>query len=111
MEKITLYEFKSDRIKVRMEIYFNDKEQLIFDGYDVGKAVKELKESYDYEYYYTIEMKEVQKIALLLKVPSEDKASILKAIKANFSGNDAYSKFGDFMRVGNINFETFTWRG
>ena len=49
MEKVTLYQFKSDRIKVSIEIYFNEKEQLIMEGYDVGKAVEEFHGSYDYE--------------------------------------------------------------
>jgi hypothetical protein len=111
MKKVTLYKFKSDRIKVSMEIYFNEKDQLIFDGYDVGQTVKKLQGGYDYEYYYTIEMKEVQKIANLLKADPKDKSSILEVIKTNFSGNDAYSKFGDFMRARNIDFEPFTWRG
>ena len=43
MEKVTLYKFKSDRIKITMEIYFNEKDQLIFDGYDVGQIVTELQ--------------------------------------------------------------------
>lgn len=109
MERVTLYQFESNQIKISMQIYFNADDQLIFDGYDAGKAVKGLKGSYDYEYYYTIEMVEVQKIALLLKVSLEEKETILEAIKLNFSGNDAYSKFGDFMRTHNINFESFTW--
>lgn len=109
MNIVRLYEFESARIKICMEIYFNDKEQLIFDGYDLGQAVKELKGSYDYEYHYSIEMKAVQQIALLLEALPEDKASILKAIKRHFSGNDAYSKFGDFMSANNIDFKRFTW--
>lgn len=111
MEKVTLYKFKSDRIKVSMEIYFNEKDQLIFDGYDVGKAVEEFHGGYDYEYYYTIEMEAAQKLAHLLKANPEDKLSILNAIKADFSGNYAYSEFGKFMKEHNIFFETFTWRG
>lgn len=111
MEKVSLYKFKSDQITISMEIYFNDKEQLIFNGYDAGQIVRKLKGCYDYEYYYTIEMEEAKKIARLLEATSEEKTSILEAIKINFSGNDAYSKFGAFMKEKSIDFETFTWRG
>lgn len=111
MEKVTLYQFNSDHIRITIEIYFNEKDQLIFNGYDVGKTVTKLQGGYDYEYYYTIEMEAAKKIAHLLEVDPEDKALILGAIKANFSGNDAYSKFGEFMRKENIDFTPFTWRG
>jgi len=35
MERITLYEFESPDIKISMEIYFNEKNELIFTGYDI----------------------------------------------------------------------------
>lgn len=111
MERVTLYKFKSNEIKITMEIYFNEKDQLIFNGYDVGQIVTKLQGGYDYEYYYTIEMEAAKKIAHLLEADPEDRASILAAIKANFSGNDAYSKFGAFMRKENVDFVPFTWRG
>ncbi len=42
MEKITLYEFESPNIKISMKIYFNKENNLIFDGYDIGKTVSKL---------------------------------------------------------------------
>ncbi len=40
MKRIILYKFKNSEIKIFMEICFNDKDQLIFDGYDTGKIVE-----------------------------------------------------------------------
>lgn len=91
-----------------MQVYFNNDNQLIFDGHDVGKAVKNLKGSYDYEYYYTIEMEAANKIAVLLGARPDDKTSILNAIKAHFNENDAYSKLGTFMRDNDVDYQRFS---
>ena len=41
MEKVLLFAHKDEDIKMSMEIYFNEKDQLYFDGYDIGKTVEE----------------------------------------------------------------------
>ena len=61
MKRITLYKYKDDKIKISMELYFNENDQLIFDGYDIGERVKEYWGDSDYEYTYTIEPAEVKK--------------------------------------------------
>jgi hypothetical protein len=109
MEKITLYKYKDEKIKISMELYFNENDQLIFDGYDIGEKVKEFWGDSDYEYTYTIELKEVKKLFGILKVNSNDKRALLIEIKNRFDGNDAYSKFGEFMDEHNINYKAFTW--
>ncbi|MBS3993658.1 MAG: hypothetical protein KGZ87_08080 [Bacteroidetes bacterium] len=109
MKKITLYEFESPNIKISMKVYFNDRNELIFDGYDIGKTVNELMGDSDYEYQYTIQFEEAKKIANLFNVNIDEKIAFLKEIKSRFNENDAYSKFGRFMRENNIEFESFTW--
>jgi hypothetical protein len=59
MDKVTLFYLERPDIKISMEIYFNDKDQLFFDGYDIGKSVEEVWGDSDYEYTYTIEPEEV----------------------------------------------------
>ena len=39
MERIVLFKLERPDIKISMEMYFNEKGQLIFDGYDIGKTV------------------------------------------------------------------------
>lgn len=110
MKEITLYEFESPNIKVSMRLYFNDKNELVFDGYDIGKNVEELMGDSDYEYQYKICFEEAKKLAKLFKTDINKKSELLKEIKNRFNEYDAYSKFGDFMNKNNIEFESFTWR-
>ncbi|GET28911.1 hypothetical protein SD074_11130 [Prolixibacter sp. SD074] len=109
MKRITLYKFKNSEIKISMEIYFNDKDQLIFDGYDIGKTVEEAWGDSDYEYTYTIEPKEVDKLYPLFGINNSDKQKLLVEIKNRFEGNEAYSKFGQFMEENNIDYIPFSW--
>ncbi len=110
MDKITLYEFESHDIKISIKVYFNEKNDLIFDGYEIGKRVNELIGDSDYEYKYTIKDNDVKKIAKLFNIDFNEKIFLLKEIKNRFNENDAYSKFGNFMKENNIEFESFTWR-
>jgi hypothetical protein len=109
MERIPLFKLENPGIKISMEIYFNEEEQLIFDGYDIGKAVEDCWGDSDFEYTYTIEPEEVRKLYLLFGIPDTDKLSLLLEIKKRFEGNEAYSKFGKFMDENSINYSAFTW--
>lgn len=91
-----------------MKIYFNDKDQLYFDGYDTGKSVEETWGDSDYEYTYTIEPGEVTKFYKNFDLPTGDKSGLLQALKTRFSVNEAYSLFGDFMKANNIKYNGFT---
>jgi hypothetical protein len=110
MNHVTLYEYEDSNIKISMEIYFDENDKLKFAGYDTGKTVERLMGDSDYEYYYTIEYAAVKKLAQVLNVDYNDKASILNEIKQRFNGNEAYSRFGAFMKENDIAFEAFTWR-
>ena len=50
MEKVILFYLERPDIKISIRIYFNEKEQLYFDGYDIGKSVEEAWGDSDYEY-------------------------------------------------------------
>jgi hypothetical protein len=109
-ERVTLYNIETDEIKISMEIYFNDKHELIFDGYDIGKKVEELQGDSDYEYSYTILPKEVNKFYSIFGLQIGDESGLLKEIQKRFSVNEAYSLFGEFMKKNQIQYESFTWR-
>ena len=108
-DKIVLYEVELVDIKIYMTMYFNDEDQLIFDGQDIGKRVEDIWGDSDYEYSYTIEPVEVSKLFPLFHITNFDRNALLLKIKERFEGNDAYSKFGDFMTENNIKYESFTW--
>jgi hypothetical protein len=109
MERVTLFHFEDEEILIDIQLYFNEKDQLYFDGCDIGKRVKEIWGDSDYEYTYTIEPDEVNKMYSLLHVSTGNRLDLLLAIQKNFSGNDAYSKFGEFLNGNNIKYEGFTW--
>jgi hypothetical protein len=110
MERIELYRIDTPEIKILMELYFNEKRQLIFDGCDIGKKVEEIWGDSDYEYYYTIEPAQVEELYPVLGIINAERYALLVELKNRFGGNSAYSKFGHFMTENNIKFEAFTWR-
>lgn len=109
MEKVTLFNLKRPDIKISMQIYFNEKDQLYFDGYDIGKTVEEAWGDSDYEYTYTIEPEEVNKFYQIFNLRVGDKSGLLHAIKNRFSVNEAFTLFGDFMKEHSIKYDSSTW--
>ena len=94
---------------LHIEIYFNEENQLIFDGYDIGKSVKDCWGDSDYEYCYTIEPNEIDKFYTIFNLKKGDRAGLLKSIQNDFSVNEAYSLFGKFMKDKNILYNSSTW--
>ena len=109
MEKVVLFYSESPIVKVSMEIYFTEKGQLFFDGYDIGSFVKQIWGDYDYEYTYTIEPNQVKKLYKILGAKEGNKSDLLAKIKSRFSVNEAYSLFGKFLDTHKIKYERFTW--
>jgi len=56
-----------------------------------------------------IEAVEVEKLYSLPGIKRSDKHSLLSEIKKRFEGDNAYSKFGEFMRENNIDYTSSTW--
>jgi hypothetical protein len=109
MERVVLYKEERPEIRIYMEIFFNEKDQLVFEGQDLGKRVKEFWGDSDYEYSYTIEAVEVGKIYSLFGILPSDRKNLLLEIKNRFEGNDAYSSFGEFLMDNKVDFQSFTW--
>lgn len=109
MEKVTLFKLETESIKISMQLYFNEKNQLYFDGYDIGKTVKDAWGDSNYEYCYIIEPIEVEKLYQIYGINLGQKAALLNAIKNHFNGNKAYSQFGEFMKKNKIEYSSSTW--
>jgi len=109
MPHLNIYQYEDKDIKISMDLYFNDQDQLIFDGYDIGRKVLQIRGRSDYEYKYTIAPVDVQKLAGLFQVEYSDRKGLLQAIKDKFGGNEAYSKFGAYMDQNGIAYEVFMW--
>ncbi len=109
-EKVTLFQLENPGIKISMQLYFNEQDQLIFDGYDIGASVQAAFGDSDYEYLHTVEPTEVSKFYALLDLQNDDKEALLLALKQRFSVNEAYTLFANFMKQNNIQFTSFVWR-
>jgi hypothetical protein len=109
MPHLNIYQYEDKDIKISMDLYFNEQDQLIFDGYDIGRKVLEIRGRSDYEYKYTIAPGGVQKLAELFQIEYSDRTALLQAIKDKFGGNEAYSKFGAFMDSHGVKYEVFMW--
>lgn len=109
MEKVTLFKFESNGIQITMELYFNEQNQLYFDGYDIGKTVESAWGDSDYEYSYTIDPKEVKKLYKIYGLNGGEQSVLLNTLKEHFNGNKAYSKFGEFMDENEIEYSSSTW--
>jgi hypothetical protein len=110
MEKVTLFFLERQDIRISMSIYFKENGELFFDGYDIGKTVEKMWGDADYEYTYTIESVEVDRFYKIFSLRAGDRAGLLQILQDRFSGNNAYSLFGDFMKSHDIKYESFTWR-
>jgi hypothetical protein len=109
-EEVTLFHLELEDIKIDMKLYFNEKNQLIFDGYDIGKSVEAAFGDSDYEYQHTVDPEEMHKFYPLFDLVVGDRAALLQALKARFSVNEAYTLFADFMKNNDIQFTSFVWR-
>lgn len=109
MERIELFKLERPDIKISMELYFNEKGQLIFDGYDIGKTVDEWWGDSDYEYGYTIEPQQVVRIFSILGIENNDRISLFKELKNRFEGNGAYTTFGNFLNENKIEYTASRW--
>jgi hypothetical protein len=108
MLKIILFHFRTAAIEITIEARFEG-ENLVIEGYDIGKTVEEAWGDSDYEYSLTIQPQEVEKLYPLLDVELFDKQGLLYAIEARFNTNTCYSEFRSFLDKNNIKAVGFSW--
>ena len=106
--KVNLFTLKQPDIKVTVDAYFENGE-FVIDGYDIGSQVKELLGDSDYEYIVKVPKYEVPKLYRLLKVEDRNERLLLLEIQKMFSGNEAYSKFMDWLEKNDVEGNGFTW--
>jgi hypothetical protein len=106
---VTLFPLASDNIKITIEAYFDDEENLIIEGYDIGKTVAEAWGDSDYEYSTTIHRDDVGKLYKAFGLPPGSKEIILLHMKNHYNTNTCYSDMQDFLEQHNIPFKGFSW--
>jgi len=88
-KSITLLHFEREDIKVDVVARFEG-DELIIDGYDIGKTVEEVWGDSDYEYVMTIPAGSLPLLYRLLGVEVGKRKMLLKAIAERFHGNDVF---------------------
>lgn len=106
---VLLFSFKSENIKISIEAYFDEQENLVIDGYDIGKTVMEAWGDSDYEYTTTIPPDEVKKLYAALNIPDGSKQELLSFLQAHYNTNTCYSEIQDYLTQHKIRFEGFSW--
>ncbi len=107
-ESITLYHLKREDIKINIVARFED-DNLIIDGYDIGKTTEEAWGDSDYEYVMTIPAKNLPQLYGLLGVEVGHRKALLETLAKRFQGNKCFSAIGDFLDQNGIEHKTFTW--
>ncbi|MEK6781674.1 MAG: hypothetical protein AABY93_08205 [Bacteroidota bacterium] len=109
MEKVLLFSFATENIKVTIEAYFDKVENLIIGGYDIGKTVEEYWGDSDYEYMSTIPKEEVKKLYDLFNLSPGSKKELLSILQSKYNTNTCYSEIQNLLGHHNIRYEGFSW--
>jgi hypothetical protein len=104
---VTLYDYKTEDIHINVVARFENND-LIIDGYDIGKRVEEYWGDSDYEYTITIKKENIGPLIKALGV-DDDQVLVLQALVKQFQGNHCFSALGDFLEKHNIEHVRFSW--
>ena len=106
ISRVTLYEFKSEFVKVSIEAYFEG-DFLIIDGYDIGKRVEEFWHREDYEYKLTIPIEAVQ--WMMTHFNTSTKSELLQALATQYNHNNCYSAIRELLDSNKQPCSSFSW--
>ena len=109
MNRVMLFSLVSEDIKITIEAYFDDEENLVIDGYDIGKTVEEWWGDIDYEYNSTIERDNVIKLYESFGLPAGTKEELLLTLQARYHANTCYSEIQDYLEAHHIPYRGFSW--
>jgi hypothetical protein len=109
MDNVTLFSFSSDWIKITIEAYFDAHDNLVIDGYDIGKRVEEAWGDSDYEYAVTIPSAEMNKLYSLFSLTPGTKEELLKYLQTHYNSNACYSEIRSLLEKHHIKHEGFSW--
>ena len=105
---VILFSLEDEGISVTIKAYFEG-QNLVVEGYDIGKIVEESWGDSDYEYVTNVPAEEVPKLYPLFDVKPGNKLELLYAIKDRFHDNFCYSNFSEFLRTNDIKSDGYSW--
>jgi hypothetical protein len=102
-----LFKSKTKSLWIEIEVYESKDGQIIVHGHDSGTVVREIKRSYDYEYYVTIEKQDKQ--LLLNQLGLETTEALLDWFEQHFSNDRAVSQIKKKLGELGIDYQFSTW--
>jgi hypothetical protein len=109
MDQVTLFQLENEDIKITIEAYFDAAGNLVVEGYDIGKIVKEYWGDIDYEYSVAVHSGEVKKLYSLFQVPEGDRMGLLNSLRERYHSNTCFSQIRELLVTTNIRSEGFSW--
>lgn len=106
MDKITLYDFKSERINTNVFASIEENGDLRIDGCDAGELVKRMWGDYDYEYIITVKQTDLRRVCHAL---GTEEYKLLETLHSKYAGERAFSRIKKLLEDKGIPFEFFTW--
>lgn len=106
--RVTLYKFKSPKIEILIQAYFEG-ENLMISDYSIGDNVEAYSGDIDDEHYLTIRHDEVRKIYNALDLKDGDGNALLTALEAKYNTNMCCTEFKAFLNDHEIKFEEDFW--
>ncbi len=94
------------RVRVIVRASVSTEGELRVDGHDIGNAVEEIFGDSDYEYFYTLDAHNTEK---LFEVITKDKSNLKEAFLENFSGVDGCKHLREICEENNIKYSLFTY--
>jgi hypothetical protein len=105
---VTLFHFEDTEIRIDIQAYFENG-NLIIDGYDIGKKVKNYWGDNDYEYVLTIPSESIALLYTALNIAKPEKEALLNTLAVRFNTNTCYSDIRNFLEENKIPSSGFTW--
>ena len=105
---VILYQYSDEGISIQIEAGFENGD-LVVEGYDIGKTVKEYWGDSDYEYAVRVRKPDLEQLCKALKIADCVEENLLKEIARRFTGNKCFSEFREFLDSNHIECEGFSW--
>ena len=103
---VMLFQLQTEFVKVSIEAYFEG-DNLIVDGYDIGKSVEEFWHREDYEYKLTIPPESV--LWMMNHFNAQTKSELLQTLAAQYNHNKCYSAIRDLLDSNKQPCSGFSW--
>lgn len=106
---ILLYYLETEDCKSTIQAYFNVDNDLIIDGYDIGKFVEEYFGDSDYEYKMTVPSKQITELNKLFNIPPDSKQELLYELTKRYNTGTCFSEIKEFLDNNHIKYDYFSW--